>query len=303
MFFSKKILFIFYKNFFFFYKSNFIFFKKRFLLIKYWKNLKRKLFKMFNKFFFKNFFFKNFFKNELFFKNFSTIKYSLLFLKFLKKKFFFFKKKSFYTIFLKKFNSLKKIFKYNISIVIGSSIKNSFYKQFFKIFIKINNINFFYLYFYQIKNIIFKATFFFHWHNLIQYIKIYGIFINGVLTNNLNFFINPNCLQTLQFTWSWSFYFYYILWYRYYKILRKKIKHVKWLFFFRKYVQNKNIKVLPQWVVNNKYFLWRIPFFLEVNLTILTIFILPLYNVNLSFFFIKFVNVYHHRLYLWKYII
>jgi len=271
-------------NFFFFKKVTYLFFKKRYFLIKYWRNLKRKIFKTF----LKNFY-KFFILNLFFFKNLTTKfpkfhnfkhKYLSIFLNNIIKKNFFKKKylhKYFYHIFLKKFNTLKKYFRSNISDISLFNIKKKNFKKFFKFFVKCNNINFFYIYFYQLKHLIFKTTFFFNWFTLIYFINNYGVYINGTLCQNNSFFINPNSIYTIQLNWSWFYYYYYVSWYKYYKIQKKRISHINWLFFFRKYIQKKNYKTYPKWLYVNKTFKWLVPFFLEVSMFILTFFILPFF--------------------------
>ena len=305
--FIRRRLFIFLRNFFFSKKIYFLKFKKRYFLLKYWRRLKRKFYRTFIKYSHKSFFFSRFFKRfeKLKFPWFRISKTHLwpfLVKKTLKKKFILKKRRrSFSNIYLKKFNWIKTFLKRNLNQVKWFNVKSNLIKNFYSNFIKINNFNFFCMYFYQLKHLLNKTRFFFDWLSCFKYISKKGVYVNGVLCTNPSYFIVPSKVNTLQLGWSWFYYFNYIWAYKFFKKKKKKVSHLNWIFYMRKFVQRKTPKYIPsRWVRYVKKFRWITPKYLEVIFLSLTFFMLPTSFLRISLFMVRFINIFKHRLYLWK---
>ena len=295
----------------YFFKKQFYFFKKRYLLIKFWKNFFQKSVKVFFRRNLNYFFTAQYMRrqNKLrkpWYRFISKIYYSIFLKKKIKNLFFksFFLKKTIWQIYLRKFNFLKKYFFSNINQYFYSNCNNS---KFLKIFLNLkffSNINFFLLHYFQLKNIFYKICFFFNWVSAIAYITHIGLFINGLKCQNILFFCNPLVFNTYQLVWSVSFYRFFIIWYNYYIWQRWQIPKINWLYFFRRYVQKKTYRYnLPKWIYKWRGFIWCISKLFEVSFISLSFFILPIYWNLVNSFFIRFLNIYNHRLYLWKYVI
>ena len=292
-------------------QKQFCFFKKRLLLIKFWKNFFKKTLKLFYRKNFNHYFFylkfqysKNLKKpNYFYIKNFFFLKffyYKLTFFINLKKA----KHKLLWNIYIRKFNILKKYFLLNLKQFFYIPMHLYQYKKIFLIFQFYSNINFFLLIFYQLKNIFFKICFFFNWHISLIYLKTKGLFLDGLHCHNYLYFCNPYKFLTYQLIWISSFFYIYCLWYTYYCWQCSQISKINWLYFFRRYIQYKTYRLfLPKWIYKLHNFYWFIPLFLEVSYLTLTFFLLPIYFSLFNIFISRYVNIYNHRLYLWKYII
>lgn len=292
-------------------KQQFCFFKKRLLLIKFWKTFIKKLLKLFFKKSFNYYFFYFTYKFVKTFKkpNYIYLK-KFIFLKFFLNKltsFCYFKNlksKILWNIYIRKFNVLKKYFFLNIRQFFFMILHLYKYKQIFLTFQFYSNINFFILIFYQLKNIFFKICFFFNWNISILYLKTRGLFISGIICLNYIYFCNPYFLLTYQLIWSNNFYYIYWLWYSYYNWQVMQLTKINWLYFFRRYIQYKTYRLfLPKWIFQLHNFYWFIPLFLEVSFITLTFFLLPIYFNLVNIFYSRYINLYNHRLYLWKYLI
>lgn len=296
----------------FFSSKNIFYFlyKKRFFLIKYWKNFKKKFFHRFLKYTFKKFFILKFFRK--FYKS-KSAKYLIANQTLIPKKMYkFFKsklnlKKFFFrrvlNIFLKKFNFIKIFFKRNIQTFTLFSIKNEGFKNFFFNFFRCSNLNFFFLFFFQLKHLTFKTSFFFNWSYCNHYIYNYGVFVNGSFLNNPSSLIKPWSITTLQINWSWLFFIQYFMFLKYYKIQKKRVLFLNWLFYIRRYIQFRTPKFkYPNWKNNIKRFSFSISVFLDVNFLQLVFFYIPIFSFKVSFFLNKYINIFTHRLYLWKFL-
>ena len=312
-FFLKKKFFSYYHIYLFIYFKikQYCFFKKRLLLIKFWKNFFKKIIKLFYRKNFNHYFFylKFNFNSKVKNPNFLYVK-NHLFLKFFYYKLLFhlnFKKlkyKLLWNIYLRKFNNLKKYFLANLKQFFFIPIHLYQYKKIFLIFQFYSNINFFLLIFYQLKNIFFKICFFFNWHISLIYLKLKGIFLDGLYCCNYLYFCNPYKFITYQLIWVNKFFFIYCVWYNYYCWQVSQIAKINWLYFFRRYIQHKTYRLfLPKWIYKLHNFYWGIPLFLEVSFITLSFFLLPIYFNLFNTFFTRYFNIYNHRLYLWKYII
>ena len=241
------------------------------------------------------YFFIKIFKKYTYHRNLNKIKKKI----FLKKWFKFF----FSKIIIKKFNFLKKIFYKNVQKILKKKVNIVKYTLFFKNFLKYKNINFFFFLQFNLTNIIKYSYFFFHSFFLKKYITHLGIYINGCLHKNMNYLLSYNNNYNVQFIWTFNFFYYYIFWYKFYFFLKSFFKKFQYLYYFRKYVQKKSfINKIPKWYKFLISFKWYIVYFLEISHFILSFSYIPI-NLYFYFFFFKYINIYNHRIYLWKYLI
>ena len=150
-----------------------------------------------------------------------------------------------------------------------------------------------------------KISFFFF--SFKYFLKIFckkSLYINGVLCQNYFYFFS--FLRLIIFQVVWSKYFFlsfknqYLVWIK----LFKKKKFFKWLYFFRRKIQKKiPKKTVPKWLYRLGLDSFKNSWNLESSFWILTFHWMPYINLLTNLIILKYVNIYNHRLYLWKHII
>lgn len=257
--------------------------------------------------------FKNLYFNLLKFHNtlFKNSNFSKVINFFFKKKFFlksvgnFLKnKKPWYTLLIKKFNFLKKILLKNFKQIFFFQISNNKVINFFKILKKTVNLNFFYLYYFRLINLPKISFFFISLHYFLKIFYDKGFFLNGQICQNYLYFFSFASLLVFQIVWSKYFLFMYISQYNIWKRVFKKKKFFKWLYFFRKKVQQKTPKKkFPKFLQKLEVNSFFNTLNLETSFWLSIFYWLPYINLLTHFIIFKYINIYNHRLYLWKHVI
>ena len=219
-----------------------------------------------------------------------------------KSKKFYFNNKSFD---LKKKKNL--VFKKNRT-VLKSFLNIKFIRQFnlskkIRNLIKLGNKPFLLNFEYNIINVISFSNFFFNKKDIIWFFKNSLISLNGFVIKNLKYVLKP--FDIINISLNNGYYYYYknylnICLNNFYKINLKLWKINK-----RRSDFLKNVEKCPNWIYNYTFFKHDLPLFLEVDYITMS-FILLNYQFKssyLSYYNLKFLNIYLSRLYNWKFII
>ena len=289
----------------------FFFFKKRLFLLKFFKNFKKRSLK---KKFLKNFICLNslhptsyFFKSQALESKFPS-RWNLLNFKtnfFIKSHKVLKKvKKPWYLYVFKKFSFLKKLLSKNFFQLVGVNFHKKLFLKLFSQSKNFSNLNFFYLWYFKIINLHQWCFLFFSTSHINYFIKKSLFFIEGCMCKNFLFSLPIFKLFTIQLTWSLYSLILFKSFSKKTKFVFKKKKFFRWLYFFRKKVQRQNPKKkFPRWLITTlNYKLFNLGH-LETSFLTLSLCWIPHFSLPWKSFFLRYVNIYNHRLYLWKYII
>lgn len=193
-------------------------------------------------------------------------------------------------IILKYFYNLKAKKQYFITRYLSIFLKKSLF-----FFLKFNE--------FQIINILLRSRFALTYQHAKDLLFLGYIYVNNKKIIDPKFLINVADRVTIIFNETYLINYQYL-----YLILKKKQKNIKYCFHrwykhrYDFYKQHTNR--FPAWLLKVLYFKFDVPFYLEVDYTILTVIVirLPKFFFELNYYIFTYLNIYLMRLYNWKYV-